>query len=221
MAEGFALVELFTSEGCSSCPPADKVATQMARQADSTGAPVYVLAYHVDYWNRLGWHDRFSAPEFSARQNWYAQIWQSSQVYTPQMVVNGSVEFVGSNPSLAEKHVAEARQKTGPLPQLLRLEAGEKINYYLEKIPASSVLHLAWVQKDLHTEVKAGENRGRHLYHYSVVRALQTLASPQVKGAFSAPSWAKEGHFELVAFLQNAQTGQILAAQKLSLNASK
>ncbi|NJL14451.1 MAG: DUF1223 domain-containing protein [Microscillaceae bacterium] len=83
-AAGFALVELFTSEGCSSCPPADKVAAEMARLADSTRVPVYVLAYHVDYWNRLGWHDRFSAPEFSARQNWYAQIWQSSQMYTPQ-----------------------------------------------------------------------------------------------------------------------------------------
>ncbi|NJL14450.1 MAG: DUF1223 domain-containing protein [Microscillaceae bacterium] len=137
------------------------------------------------------------------------------------MVVNGAVEFVGSNQSLAEKHIAEARQKTGTWPQLIRLEGGEKITYYLEKIPASGVLHLAWVQKNLRTEVKAGENRGRHLYHYSVVRALQTLSPPQAKGLLSVPSWAKEGTFELVAFLQNTQTGQILAAQKLSLDASK
>ena len=90
--KGFAVLELFTSEGCSSCPPADELIERIQKEAGDKS--VYILAYHVDYWNRLGWKDAFSQPEFSKRQYWYHQLF-TSQVYTPQLIINGQNEFVG------------------------------------------------------------------------------------------------------------------------------
>ena len=92
--KGFAVVELFTSEGCSSCPPADELVARIEKE--SKDKPVYILAYHVDYWNRLGWKDQFSSADFSKRQNEYANYLHLESVYTPQIVVNGKKEFVGS-----------------------------------------------------------------------------------------------------------------------------
>ncbi|MEO7766220.1 MAG: DUF1223 domain-containing protein, partial [Ferruginibacter sp.] len=93
---GFAVVELFTSEGCSSCPPADEaIGELLARNTDN----IYVLSYHVDYWNRLGWKDVFSKAEFSSRQRQYASHFSSEGIYTPQVIVNGATEFVGSDKS--------------------------------------------------------------------------------------------------------------------------
>ncbi|MES2112408.1 MAG: DUF1223 domain-containing protein [Bacteroidota bacterium] len=92
--KGFAVIELFTSEGCSSCPSADALVARVEKEA--TDKPVYILAYHVDYWNRLGWKDAFTSPEYSARQSQYADWLNLSSVYTPQIVVNGRKEFVGS-----------------------------------------------------------------------------------------------------------------------------
>src|ERR1700744_6104626 len=92
--KGFAVIELFTSEGCSSCPPADALVARV--QKESNDKPVYILAFHVDYWNRLGWKDVFSSAEYSERQNQYARWLKLSSVYTPQIVVNGRTEFVGS-----------------------------------------------------------------------------------------------------------------------------
>src|ERR1700712_5296387 len=90
--KGFAVIELFTSEGCSSCPPADAVIAKVEKE--SADKPIYILAFHVDYWNRLGWKDVFSSAAYSARQNQYAQWLNLSSVYTPQVVVNGRTEFV-------------------------------------------------------------------------------------------------------------------------------
>ena len=91
------LVELFTSEGCSSCPPADTLLTRLAAEKTIGGAGIVALAYHVDYWDRLGWKDRFSSAAFTERQNRYADAWKTDRVYTPQAVVDGRVEFVGTD----------------------------------------------------------------------------------------------------------------------------
>src|ERR1700709_1958776 len=95
--DGFAVVELFTSEGCSSCPAADDVVAKV--QNENNDKPVYILAYHVDYWNRLGWKDVFSDAAYSKRQNQYAAWLNLESIYTPQVVVNGNKEFVGSQES--------------------------------------------------------------------------------------------------------------------------
>lgn len=106
---GFAVVELFTSEGCSSCPPADALLAQIEKE--SQNKPVYLLAFHVDYWNRLGWKDRFSSTKFSSRQNQYANWLNLKTVYTPQVVVNGSREFVGSEENIFRNSIKTALAK--------------------------------------------------------------------------------------------------------------
>src|SRR5476651_1026951 len=105
----FAVVELFTSEGCSSCPPADEAVAKI--QKESNGKPVYILAYHVDYWNRLGWKDVFSTHEYSERQSEYARYLHLQSVYTPQIVVNGKTEFVGSEESVLRNAIRANLEK--------------------------------------------------------------------------------------------------------------
>src|ERR1700761_8258700 len=107
--KGFAVIELFTSEGCSSCPPADALVARV--QKESNGKPVYILAFHVDYWNRLGWKDVFSSAEYSERQSEYAKYLKLESVYTPQVIVNGKKEFVGSEESTLQNSVSAALQK--------------------------------------------------------------------------------------------------------------
>ncbi len=102
------LVELFTSEGCSSCPPADRVLAQLETEQPNKNAEIITLALHVDYWDNLGWKDKFSSALYSQRQSVYGQALKLNQVYTPQMVVDGQKQFVGSNLSEANKAITES-----------------------------------------------------------------------------------------------------------------
>jgi len=99
------IVELFTSQGCSSCPPADRVLSALGREK-SDGVTIIPLAFHVDYWNSIGWADPFSSSRWSARQNAYAAALHSSQVYTPQLLVNGRAQFVGSDEQRIRAEIA-------------------------------------------------------------------------------------------------------------------
>ena len=97
------IVELFTSQGCSSCPAADKNLTELLRKAELEGQPVYGLSFHVDYWNYIGWKDPYSSKQFTARQQAYRDHFEAESTYTPQMVVNGTTEFIGSNKRVQSK----------------------------------------------------------------------------------------------------------------------
>src|SRR4051812_2984549 len=171
--KGFALVELYTSEGCSSCPPADALMEKL--QIENAGKPVYVVAFHVDYWNQLGWKDTFSSSAFTARQRQYSDWMKLETIYTPQVVVNGVNEYVGSN----ERSIVQAidaslnRGSENALTIKGRVDSGKvQVEYEVTGPTKNKALYLALVQKKASSNVKAGENEGRHLSHLQIVREL-------------------------------------------------
>lgn len=218
--KGFAVLELFTSEGCSSCPPADELLERIQKKAGNK--PVYILAYHVDYWNRLGWKDIFSNPDFSKRQYWYQSKF-TSQVYTPQLIVNGTQEFVGSDDRAIRNSLSTALNEKASTALNLRAQQkpkGINIHYQLAGQPTQGQLVVALVQKHAVNKVKAGENQGRTLNHAQIVRQLHTFSlSPRGQGdeAIALPKEFDSQNWELIGFIQNPDTGEILAAAKTSV----
>ena len=224
-SKGFAVVELFTSEGCSSCPPADDLAAKI--QKENIDMPVYILAYHVDYWNRLGWKDRFSNAAFSQRQRRYADWLNLSSVYTPQAVVNGSKEFVGSEEGTLRNAIKRSLQKTSDAQLTLKVVKSEQrkvtVQYHTEGETTNTSLLLALVQKSAVSKVQRGENSGRTLFHVQIVRNLKTINLAGI-GNGSATVDLPEGEDkkdveEVIAFLQKNDNGEIVAAGKSVLEA--
>jgi len=218
-AKGFAVIELFTSEGCSSCPPADELVARVEKE--NSGEPVYILAYHVDYWNRLGWKDVFSSPEYSARQNQYAEWFNLSSVYTPQIVVNGQTEFVGSEEGNLRKAIRAGLQKAATAEFSIsdvKIDGDRaSVKYRAEGIPNDAVLMLALVQKDAVTKVQRGENGGRTLSHVQIVRQLQRLLlknNDQGTANVALPNGFNPQGWEVIGFIQNRSNGEIIGASK-------
>lgn len=209
---GFAVVELFTSEGCSSCPPADALLQQLQEQ-DAYGQ-LYILAFHVDYWDHQGWKDRFSDHAYSLRQRKYADWLGVPTVYTPQLVVNGESEHIGSDGRAVSAAINQALQQSAA--RQLQLEA--KINRrQLTVTPnlkpaAGSGLLVALVQRQAESRVKAGENEGRRLAHVQIVRDLKVATGKEVK--FTLPEGADPRQYEVVGFVQNYGTGKITDAAR-------
>lgn len=171
------LVELFTSEGCSSCPPADALLIRLEKQQAGEGAEVIALGFHVDYWNYIGWTDRFSSAEFSQRQRQYAEALHTGTVYTPQMVVDGQAQFVGSDARRAATVITRAAGSrkarmeltvTGQAPDRISLRAGvsELSNQPNRSLPE---LWVALTETNLSSRASSGENSGRRLDHTAVV----------------------------------------------------
>jgi len=218
--DGFAVLELFTSEGCSSCPPADELLAKVQRE--SGDKPVYVLAYHVDYWNHQGWRDVFSDPEYSKRQYQYAHKLHA-QVYTPQVVVNGKTEFVGSNEAAVNYALGSALGGTSL--NSIKLQGqrqGDKmlVNYQVSGAEDSDELVIAVVQKNAVSEVKRGENEGRTLRHVQIVRRL--FSFDRGKGdngrvQILLPKEFTSAGWEVIGLLQNKNSRKIQAANRLSI----
>jgi hypothetical protein len=216
--DGFAVLELFTSEGCSSCPPAEKLANEIAKDADENAKNIFVLAFHVDYWNRLGWQDRFSSPQFTERQYWYAKKLINHSIYTPQMIVNGQEVFVGSNRNRANATIQKAL--SNPSNQTIKISlkptsVANELEYDLSIIPQNLSLNLALLEKNLYSDVTSGENEGRKLFHYSVVSQFQTIDKPTQKGILPMPNLQNQAQkkHSLIVFLQNTETLEIVAAK--------
>ncbi|WP_244228793.1 DUF1223 domain-containing protein [Mucilaginibacter endophyticus] len=224
--KGFALVELFTSEGCSSCPSADNLVAKVQKEIGDK--PIYILAYHVDYWNRLGWKDIFSSADYSKRQNEYANWLNLSQVYTPQIVVNGKTEFVGSQEGALRNAIKAGLQ--GNSSARLNLKATRNANntasvqYKIEGETENShnVISLALVQKQAVVKVERGENGGRTLAHTQIVRNLQTLPLNSTGGSatIALPAGFDAQGWEIIGFVQNTGNGNILSAAKASFKVS-
>jgi hypothetical protein len=236
------LVELFTSEGCSSCPPADALLQQLDRWQPVAGGQLIVLSEHVDYWNHDGWTDPYSSHFFTERQNAYSEHFRLATVYTPQMVVDGNREFTGNDGRLA----LQACQKAAgfrKLPIRVTLISPEKISP--EKIsspktskenPATLRAHIEadaldesykFKQADVYvvvalnsadSQVAAGENKGRHLNHVAVVQSLTKVGSVKKGKGFAQDVRLKldartdPGRLRVIAFVQESGQGQVLGA---------
>lgn len=228
-SNGGVLVELFTSEGCSSCPPADKVLADLARRAEAQGEQVIPLAFHVDYWNELGWVDPFSLPESSDRQRWYASVFETNSIYTPQMIVAGTHAFVGSNRSALESNLHGA-QSAEHDPSTLHFMGGQRcegcantsertVSLGIDTFSRSQALVIALVQQHARSNVARGENQGNTLEHSNVVRAFTVRDRPAHTNdwRFTLPAATNQETFAIVAFLQELQTGRVTQAHRWRL----
>jgi hypothetical protein len=217
------IVELFTSEGCSDCPPADALLERLQSAQPVPGAEIIVLGNHVDYWNHDGWTDRFSTRELTQRQEAYGTSFNLDSVYTPQMVVDGKAEFNGQDESRAKRAVAAAINDPKANISIAHLQ--DALDIQIESIPASAKqaqVFLAITEDHLQSNVGKGENSGRTLNHSGVVRDLRTIGTAQ-GSSFSAlpkltldPSW-KRPDLRAIVFVQDAKTRHILGAASLPL----
>lgn len=214
---GFAVLELFTSEGCSSCPPADELMGKIEKEYKDE--PVYLLSYHVDYWNRLGWKDRFSTAENSQRQQQYSRL-LNSQVYTPQLVVNGKTEFVGSDENNIRNAIQKALFTSKKTPVALSAITSKNridVQYKTSSTDPQNILLINLVQKHSSTQVGKGENEGRHLHHWQIVHKQNPISlNKQQEGTttFKLPEGFSPGNWEVIAFIQNMKTGEISGSAK-------
>lgn len=176
-AQNPVVVELFTSEGCSSCPPADALLVKLSQQQSKNGSPVILLGEHVDYWNYIGWTDRFSSKQFSERQSEYASALHA-QVYTPQMIIDGQDPFVGNNAADVNARIAAAAKKPKPAQVALAWEGKSRLQVTVHgaDVKKTDVL-LAITEDGLSTVVQKGENGGQTLHHAAVVRELREIGS--------------------------------------------
>jgi len=224
------LIELFTSEGCSSCPPADALLQQLERWQPVAGAQLIVLSEHVDYWNHDGWTDPYSSHFFTERQNAYSDHFKLATVYTPQMVVDGNREFLGSDGRLA----LQACQKASgvrKIPIRISLIPGgaqqnsDKLLAHVEAdaLEESSKLKQADIYvvvalNSAESQVKGGENQGRRLSHVAVVQSLAKIGSVKKGKGFAQDVSLKlephtdAGRVRVIAFMQESGQGQVLGA---------
>jgi hypothetical protein len=219
------LVELFTSEGCSSCPPADALLAELAGAGGVPGAEVVPLSLHVDYWNRLGWTDPFSSAAFSERQAAYAK---AARIYTPQMVVDGAVELVGSDAARARAAI-RAASRDPKMPLVLGVAAAGassvSVRVAVPPLPAGSPsadLLVALTEDGLVSDVARGENAGRKLPHAAVVRALERVSRATADAPLSADrtmkldgAWRRDA-LHVVAFLQE-RSGRVVAVARAAV----
>jgi hypothetical protein len=182
------VVELFTSEGCSSCPSADELLSRLDREFPEY--EIITLGEHVDYWDELGWRDRYSSPLFSARQSEYGQLFRVESVYTPQMVINGQAQCLGSDLDAvrqAIKAVARAPQARLEIANRDHDTLDIRVGQFPQGVRETEIL-LAIVEDNIRSQVGAGENAGRRLLHNSVVRSMTRLATvdPKKNPGYSA-----------------------------------
>ncbi len=199
----FAVVELFTSEGCSSCPPADAAVTALVKDYP---ANVYVLGFHVDYWNYLGWKDEFSSADYSGRQQQYAAAFNLNSIYTPQIVVNGKTEFTGSDERKLYASVGEELKIDNTQTIELSAKAGASKDIlvtYNTNADNKTVLQIALVQLHASSAVKRGENKGKLLNHIDVVRSFKTIANNAGTVNISLPEGLSAKDCKVIAFVQN------------------
>jgi hypothetical protein len=208
------LVELFTSEGCSSCPPADLVLQRLVGPGAAAGPKVIGLSEHVDYWNSLGWRDPFSDPLFSERQERYARRLGAGS-YTPEAVIDGTRGVVGSREREIREAVAEATRRPKGRVEL-SLAGGGQLQIAADWPGGAAEVYLAVTEAEVSSAVTAGENRGERLTHANVVRHLVRVGSgaSSFSGKVMIPG-AIPARGSLVVFAQSTDSGSVVAVGEL------
>src|SRR6186713_3638658 len=199
--DGFALIELFTSEGCSSCPPADEALEEIQKKYNDKD--VLVLSYHVDYWNKLGWNDIFSDASFTQRQEYYSNIFRLNNIYTPQVVVNGKKEFLGSDKSKLISSIEEQLNE--------RSAVSIKLNV-TQNTEGKIDVHYSAEGTD-----PKGENTGKTLHHINIVRNIFYLPLKEKSTNFTLPAGLQKEDFSVAGFIQEKSSGKIKAIQSASI----
>lgn len=213
------VLELFTSQGCSSCPPADRALQEITQRAASTGQAIYGLSFHVDYWNRLGWQDPFSTKQYTDRQRQYDRLLKT-QTYTPQLVVNGRHDVIGGQRGRIEQLIKSVQEQPAsqfiPVDGSLTRQANQVTVRY--QLPAGPYrLNAALVQKEARTNVQRGENGGRTLVNTNVVRQFRTLDQPGQSGSVTLPmpDGLKPDDVTVVLYAQRTDNSQVVGAKRL------
>ncbi|WP_034241957.1 DUF1223 domain-containing protein [Aquimarina atlantica] len=212
------VLELFTSQGCSSCPPADELLDNIKKKYKDQN--VVVLSYHVDYWNRLGWKDPFSSAKFSDYQRAYAQQFNSRSIYTPQLVVNGSEHFTGSDrykADIALKKYSKTRVSSTILIKDIRQEPAQVVFNYKVDGKLFNTVTLALVVSERTTNISRGENRDRTLKNTNIVANRVVKQEESGSISMTIPNWVSENdELSVVAYTQD-KTLKTTGATKLAL----
>ena len=212
--QGFVVMELFTSQGCSSCPPADAILEMYAKKNDIRIIP---LAFHVDYWNRLGWVDSLSKSDYSDRQRDYGEK-LNSQTYTPQLIVNGQTQLVGSDRSeiatVVNKFLNKRPSVKINVADVKLLNDKVELTYNTEENIAGMNINAALVQKSVVTQIRGGENLGIKLNNFNVVRDFKTnrLTKPAGNFELKLPKGSSYDNYMIVLFVQDKNNGTIKGA---------
>jgi|SRR5581483_6523936 len=216
------LVELFTSEGCSSCPPADQLLAKLESQQPVSGVHIIALSEHVDYWDRLGWRDPFSSAQFTNRQQEYSQAFRDNGPYTPEMIVDGVSGFVGNQSSDALKVITEAAHAAKAAVRIS--VANGKITIQADGVKKPADVVVAITESNLLSNVSRGENAGRKLTHTAVVRWLRVAGKTRPNEPFSGEiaisldkNW-KAANLHAVVFLQERSSRKVLGAMETPLS---
>jgi hypothetical protein len=213
-----AVLELFTSQGCSSCPPADALLERYAARKD-----VIALSLPVDYWDYLGWKDTLASPKFSARQKYYAKERGDGRVYTPQMMVSGRAHVVGSSPDQIEAAISatEPQFAASRVPVKVKVDGKRLVIEAGEAQPGTPVqeatIWLAMVHREASIKIERGENRGKTVKYVNVVRELNPIgmwSGKAVKHEISREAVAEPGNELCVVLLQVGKAGPIIGAAK-------
>ncbi len=228
------IVELFTSEGCSSCPGADGLLARLERTQPVAGARVIALEEHVDYWNQLGWADPFSAPQYRARQNDYAVAFRTESIYTPQMIVNGQASFVGDDAGTAYEEIGKAARsqitlvdlKASANPRDSKLvDLTVRVTNLSNAKMREAGVYLAVTENELSSNVARGENAGRMLRHAAVVRSFGLIGRFDSKGSnvgqvlstLQLPAEWRRENLQAVVFVQERESFRITGAGTIGL----
>ncbi|WP_299628281.1 thioredoxin family protein [uncultured Tateyamaria sp.] len=210
MAQSPVVVELFTSQGCSSCPPADKLMHELAKRDD-----VIALALHVDYWDYIGWKDEFADPKHAERQRGYAVEAGRRSVYTPQMIINGVTDIVGARPMELSKAIAEHAANPAPV-ALEVVRAGSRVTISADAVSAEGpfLVHMLRYQSERTARITRGENAGHTLSYANVTEDWKILAEWDGVTTLAMDAVA-EGDNPVVVMVQKGRHGPILAAAQL------